>query len=81
MLVLSRKLGEEIIIHDTIRIKIVGVKGDRIRIGIDAPPQVSVNRAEVQERKMQFLEVPVGRCEESVDYGTILTNGVDDTDY
>jgi carbon storage regulator len=76
MLVLSRKLGEEIIINDTIRIKIVGVKGDRIRLGIDAPPHVSVNRAEVQAR---LIEVPVGACQDSVDYSAIITNGVDDT--
>jgi carbon storage regulator len=76
MLVLSRKLGEEIIINDTIRIKIVDVKGERIRIGIDAPPHVSVNRAEVQAR---LKEAVVGPCEESVDFGAIITNGVDDT--
>ncbi|MCX7665138.1 MAG: carbon storage regulator [Gemmataceae bacterium] len=47
MLVLSRKPGEEIIIGNNVRITIVSVKGDRIRLGIDAPREVSIQRAEL----------------------------------
>ena len=46
MLVLSRRVGEEIVINDNIRITVVAVKGDRIRLGIVAR-DVTVDRAEV----------------------------------
>lgn len=47
MLVLSRKAGEQIVISDTITITIVEIRGDKVRIGIDAPPEVIVHRQEV----------------------------------
>jgi len=51
MLVLSRQLGEEVVIDGSIRVSIVAVKGDRVRIGIAAPPSVAVDRQEVYERR------------------------------
>ncbi len=59
MLVLTRRIGEEIVIANNIRVKIVSIKGDRIRIGITAPDNVTVDRAEVHNRRMEFVEVPV----------------------
>ncbi len=50
MLVLTRKPAEEIVIDGGIRITIVGVKGDRARVGIEAPPYVRVDRDEVRRR-------------------------------
>lgn len=47
MLVLTRKLDESIIINDNIRIKVIGLKGGSVRIGIDAPPSVSIRREEL----------------------------------
>ena len=47
MLVLSRQRDEQIVINDNIVITIVDVRGDRVRIGIDAPTEVSVHRREV----------------------------------
>lgn len=49
MLVLSRKKDEVIVINNEIKIKIVEVKGDKVRIGVDAPKDVPVHRLEVQE--------------------------------
>ena len=49
MLVLSRRLGEEVVIAGTIRVTVVAAKGDRVRIGVTAPPSVPVNRQEVHE--------------------------------
>jgi carbon storage regulator len=54
MLVLTRKLGEEIVIDGGIRITIVAVKGDRVRVGITAPPEVRVDREEVHQRVHEF---------------------------
>jgi carbon storage regulator len=53
MLVLTRKTNEEIIIGDNIRITIVEVAPGRVKIGVDAPKSVRVDRAEVHEKKMQ----------------------------
>ena len=49
MLVLSRKIGEQIAIDDQIRIHVVQVKGNKVRIGIDAPKHISVHRKEVYD--------------------------------
>lgn len=50
MLVLSRRLEETLIIGDNIKIKVLGISGNQIRIGIDAPKEVSVHREEVYQR-------------------------------
>ena len=49
MLVLSRQRDETIIIGDSIRITIVEVRGDKVRIGIDAPKDVTVHRQEIYD--------------------------------
>ncbi len=49
MLVLSRKKDESIIINDHIRVTIVEIRGDKVRLGIDAPKDVTVHRREVYE--------------------------------
>jgi carbon storage regulator len=70
MLVLSRRINEEIIIAGGIRVTVVSVKGDRVRIGIDAPPEVTVDRAEVHARRMEFFDLPAGSVSDSsVDLG------------
>ncbi len=47
MLVLSRKKNESIIIADQIRITVVEVRGDRVRLGIEAPREIPIHREEV----------------------------------
>lgn len=60
MLVLSRRVGETIVINGDIQVTIVAVKGDRIRLGIQAPDYVSVDRQEVHERRTAFnVDIPV----------------------
>ena len=49
MLVLSRQRDESIIIGDEIELTVVDIRGDKVRIGINAPPQVPVHRKEVYE--------------------------------
>lgn len=49
MLVLSRQRDESIIIGDNVVVTIVDVRGDRVRLGIDAPREVTVHRREVYE--------------------------------
>ena len=50
MLILTRRIGEVIVINDDIEVTILGVKGQQIRVGVEAPRSVTVNRKEVQER-------------------------------
>ena len=50
MLVLSRKVGESIVIGEGITVTIVDVKGDTVRVGVDAPREVKVQRSEVLEQ-------------------------------
>ena len=49
MLVLSRKKNESIIINDNIVVTIIEIRGDKIRLGIEAPKNVTVHRQEVYE--------------------------------
>lgn len=63
MLVLSRKVNEEIIIGDTIRVRLVKVGGGRARLGITAPPDVSVRRAELAKKTVSEREPAHGFAE------------------
>jgi carbon storage regulator len=49
MLILSRKKGESIIIGDNVEIQIVDVHGDQVKLGINAPKNISVHRKEIYE--------------------------------
>jgi carbon storage regulator len=51
MLVLSRRVGEEVVIGDNIRVTVVAVHGDKVRVGILAPQEVVVDRQEVHDRR------------------------------
>lgn len=58
MLVLSRKLNEEILIDGGIRVKVLEINGNRIRLGIVAPLQVTVLRDEVARQQKQLYQAP-----------------------
>jgi carbon storage regulator len=54
MLVLTRRVGEEIVIDGNIRVMVVAVSGEKIRLGISAPPAIFVDRKEVHDRRAEF---------------------------
>ena len=56
MLILSRKISENIIIGDDITLSVLDVRGNQVRIGIDAPRNISVHREEIYNRIQKELE-------------------------
>ncbi|WP_294616076.1 carbon storage regulator CsrA [uncultured Gilliamella sp.] len=54
MLILTRRVGETLIIGDDVVITILGVKGNQVRIGINAPKEVSIHREEIYNRIHQI---------------------------
>lgn len=50
MLILTRRVGETVVIGDDVQVTVLGVKGNQVRLGVTAPRDVSVHRLEIYER-------------------------------
>jgi carbon storage regulator len=61
MLVLTRRVGEEIVIDGSIRVTIVAIQEGRVRLGVTAPEYVRVDRQEIHERRLQSEGPVAGR--------------------
>lgn len=75
MLILTRRVGETLMIGDKVTVTVLGVKGNQVRIGVNAPRDVSVHREEIFERIKRE-----GGGEGSTPDGNVL-NKDDDADY
>ena len=65
MLVLTRRIGEKIIIGDDVMITIVGLKGAQVRIGTEAPPEIPVYREEIYQKILKERADGTGRNSDS----------------
>jgi carbon storage regulator len=53
MLILTRRVGESLMIGDEVNVTVLGIKGNQVRIGVNAPKNVSVHREEIYQRIQQ----------------------------
>lgn len=53
MLILTRRIGETLMIGDEVTVTVLGVKGNQVRIGINAPENVAINREEIYQRMIR----------------------------
>jgi len=53
MLILTRRVGETLVVGDDITVTVLGVKGNQVRLGVNAPKDVSVHREEIYQRIQQ----------------------------
>jgi len=60
MLILTRRVGEKLVIGENVIVTVLGVKGNQIRIGIDAPPEIQVHREEIFQRILAEREEAEG---------------------
>jgi carbon storage regulator len=74
MLVLTRRLNETIVINGNITITVVAVQGNKVRLGITAPPSVPVDRQEVHKRLAEFT-VDLGKATGGIE-PTVVLNGI-----
>ncbi|MFW6216008.1 MAG: carbon storage regulator CsrA [Alkalispirochaetaceae bacterium] len=72
MLILARKINERIVIGDNVEVSVVDIKGDQVKIGIDAPTSVKVYRYEVFEAIQQENRAAASSATDLPDLGPLV---------
>ncbi|MBT4865090.1 MAG: carbon storage regulator CsrA [Planctomycetaceae bacterium] len=75
MLVLTRKVDEEIVIADNIRICVVGIQNGKVQLGVSAPREIPVHRSEIHDR-IQFEQTTNSRGGSTVSGGSIAVGSI-----
>jgi carbon storage regulator len=63
VLILTRRVGETVMIGDEVTVTVLGVKGNQVRVGINAPKSVAVHREEIYERIKREGQLPPDKTE------------------
>jgi carbon storage regulator len=71
MLILTRRVGETVMIGDDVTITVLGVKGNQVRVGINAPKSVAVHREEIYERIKREQQAEVSEKPQSAEYAPL----------
>ena len=58
MLILTRRIGEKLIVGGNVTVTVLGVRGNQIRMGIDAPPEVKIHREEIYQKIQAERKTP-----------------------
>ena len=69
MLILTRRIGESVVIGDDVGITVLGVKGNQVRLGVKAPKEIAVHREEIYERIRQERDQPNVRHMKVAEFG------------
>jgi carbon storage regulator len=71
MLILTRRVGESVMIGDDVTITVLGVKGNQVRVGINAPKNVAVHREEIYERIKREQQGEVTEKQAATEYAPV----------
>ncbi len=78
MLVLTRRVGEKINIGDYIVVTVLDIKGNQVKIGVEAPPDVAIHRKEIYERIMEQNIKSSGIDKKDIDFADSLLKKKED---